>query len=184
MIIETYTGQLDLANGCDIAIYQPDRLSWRSKIYPMYNMIQYKKRLAYMSVNCKVKQFDYLEQIDIIWLHCVKYKEKCTLVTKNEEYKTYFDYFTYKGRVNPYTSRMINLVLSGCKKRNIPILSNPIHLNDDGLCKMDIDDVLPMISLQLKIPLSKLKLNYALKFPVLRDIETFVPEFYKTYISI
>ncbi|MBK9723299.1 MAG: hypothetical protein IPO78_17185 [Saprospiraceae bacterium] len=178
--ISTLTGQRTIPIS-DVLIHQP-QTSWRSMIFPTYRMISYAE-FAPMQINRISVTHDRLEQIDLIWIYLLKYKRFVVLQTNIYEYKVFFSYNAgiYKQE---FIRRMIKIIVGGCKVRGIPTLSNANLIADSWLDKNNINKSLETIAVKCNIPIEKLKLNYALHFPVLRDLELHVPNFNKIYNSI
>jgi len=184
MLLQSYTGQSKLADRCDVAIFQPDCYSWRSKIYPLYERKQYEIKLNTSGLNRKLVQYDGLEQIDLLWMYLIKYKDKIDFVSNDNEQNLFFDFYSSNKINKESIVKIINSILVGCETRRIPYLSKPIHIDNLKALSGDIERDLKYISKLTDIPMVKLKLNYALKYPIRSDMELFVKDFYKIYIHL
>lgn len=164
----SHSGQDD--QGASLIILQP-KTSWRSQIYPQYAI---PPQVPYEG-KARTIQHEGLEQIDLLWIYMIKHPKIRVVITE----PAHACFVTQNKRA------MLRMILNGNRLKNIPRLLSSKEISRLGISEAsDLQILMRDCALTTGVPLQKLKLNYALNFPVREDIEKYVPDFQKLYNSI
>lgn len=170
MNIQRWTGS-EPKQGINVLLLQPQQ-SWRQKISAQYRPECCKS--VYAGI-LKTVSHEWLEQIDLLWLFMLKYSKV----------KIYDPTPEMVLMMNCDISEKIKSALRGDINKGIPRLLTNQNIEKITIEKnAPLDAAIQKTSLDTKIPAGKIKQNYALKFPVLKDLEILVPDFNKIYNSI
>lgn len=179
MIIQTHSTSKKINQETEAVVFQPQEKSWRQLAYKNYILQRQEIDPSFLySATKKVSliQFDMLEEIDLIYLLGLRFKNRLDIISTDAFIQAYYNY-TFKKDYSALPVLLKN-IFEGCEAKGIEFIVSKHELKSFVLkhqhISADLFQVIISVCDTLNIPRVKAVTNYTLMVPSLSSIKLYV----------